>query len=276
VPEGRFSGLVDAKTADLERAAQKLVVENIIDDVDVISWEATSQHNIYEKYFGDAGGYQRCRDGTAVYQYLFAVDQCCGDYVLHVDSDMLFYSHPQSCWIDEGIALLERDATVATVIVGHPLVAKNRFEWLLNRPFRWSSRWRRDHSFSTRCFLWNRHDIERNLLPLIPRTAGERLEETVANTLRLRGLVRSTRDGDRSWMIHPLPHDDLYLDCLDDLIWGAENGIFPFRRPKHRPWNLYTGDSRLDAWLVEIKRHRVESNNALRSKDVRQHHAPTL
>lgn len=259
LPRGRFSDLQRGSGQQLVEVAEQLQRDGFVDVINHVDWQAQKQKAVLSKYFGDHDTTERCTSGTAVYQYLYGLEQCQGEYVLHADSDMLFHGDPRSCWIREGIQLMRRDPEVVTVIVGHPLVAQNRIERLLDRPFRWPSRWIRDQSFSTRCFLWNQAHIEERVLPLIPAKDGERLEESFANTFRIKGFYRCTREGTRCWAVHPLPHGDGYLDHLDQLIWGTEHGVYPFRRDQKRPWNLYTDDARLNLWLDKIRQYKDHS-----------------
>jgi hypothetical protein len=62
---------------------------------------------VLNKYFGEVEIALNDFDGAPIYQYLYAIDLCNGDYILHVDSDMLFHSGNGYSWIENAIECMQ-------------------------------------------------------------------------------------------------------------------------------------------------------------------------
>lgn len=258
-PTGGFTSRSRGDTTQLYAILDRLLQKRIIDRIDEIPWDANHQQAIFHKYFHQNEVDARCISGTAVYQYLFALEQCRSDYVLHVDSDMLFHCHPQRSWIDQGVQLMQANSKVVIATPSHPPRAENLSEFIIGKPLQKkpNSLWHVAEGVSSRYFLWDRQRIEEHILPLIQNKPSERLEETLTHTLKTRGYFRYSMNTLDTWVIHPKPHNENFINHLDDLIWGVENGIYPFRRGGRHAWDLSTYNRYIYPWVRKIRRARA-------------------
>jgi hypothetical protein len=249
-PQGGFRRRDRDDETRLTQILQKLHAEKLFDRIDEIPWTEENQKTIFRKFFNQENLDPRCIHGTAVYQYLYALDQCQGDYILHVDSDMLFSMPEDAYWIDEGIRLMSEKSDVVFVTPIHPPKAETFLEYLLGRPLqRNQQRWILGQTVSTRYFLVDRRRMETKLLPFLKGDETERLEQSFIRTLKAKGFFKGTLNSMDTWVIHPKPHNENYVNHLDTLIWAVENHIYPFRRLGRYPWDLSTYSHHLWPWL---------------------------
>ena len=253
---GKYAERIQGSQNEVERILQNLMAEKVIDRIDVVPWTDEDQHRILMKYFGDERIDLKDFSGAPIYQYLYALDACSGDYLFHVDSDMLFYRQGDCSWIDEGLALLQREshAIVATP-QGGPPQARNWLERLTGISFEAKPKadWHQAHFISTRKFLL---DVARfkACLPLQQAKPGEPLENSLTHTCKKKGYQRWSMNGYQHWSIHPWRHDENYLRYLDDLIWAVENGIYPFTRTGFK-WDMRTEGEHINEWLAVLRKH---------------------
>ncbi len=253
-PMGKYDSRRRGDPGELLAIFDRLLADRLIDRVDTIPWGEESQAAILKKYFGRDDIALKDFSGAPIYQYLYALDQCTGDYVFHMDSDMLFHSTPGESWIAQGIELMRREPRVAfTTCRGGPPQARNWLERWLGRPLgrKPAQGWVKADNLSTRYFLMDRRRFNEALLPILQSRPGEPLEDSISHTMRLRGLERWTTTGTESWSIHPWKHDDNYIAHLDDLIWAVEQGVYPFVRTGYR-WDMRTEDGHIREWLDAI------------------------
>lgn len=258
-PMGKYDSRRRGDPSELLAIFDRLMADNLIDRVDTIPWDEESQAAILEKYFGRDDIALKDFSGAPIYQYLYALDQCTGEYVFHMDSDMLFHTSPGESWIDQGIALMQREPRVVFATCrGGPPQARNWLERILNRPvgLKPKSGWAKADTVSTRYFLMDRLRFYEKLLPIVQSRPNEPLEDSLTNTLRLRGLERWTTTGIENWSIHPWRHDDNYVAHLDDLIWAVEQGVYPFVRSGYR-WDMRTEGEHIQEWLDAIRAARA-------------------
>jgi hypothetical protein len=256
--EGRFRGRGEEDNAKLCKMLAGLLSDGIIDRVDEIPWAEDQVHAVIAKYFGDKHVKLKDFSGAPVYQYLFAIDRCSANYVLHVDSDMLFHCASSRPWIDLAIERMQQDSRLAIAVPrAGPPQAQNWLERVCGRPlFRsLNTGWHRSETVSTRYFLLDSNRFQKCLLPLVQKNPGEALEDTLTNTLNARGFeIWSLRDLD-NWAVHPFEHDANFITHLDDLIWGVEEGLYPFVRDG-RYWDIITAGKSVETWLNAIRRAR--------------------
>jgi hypothetical protein len=254
--EGKYAARAGGDRAAMEAILQRLLDERVIDRVDVVPWTDEEQQRILRTYFGGAQVELKDFAGAPIYQYLYALDRCRGDYVFHADSDMLFHRATDDSWIDKGIALMAAQPQVAvTCPRAGPPQARNWLERLTGRSFeaRPDVEWRRVDFTSTRYFLLDMAKFRR-ALPLVQTKAGEPLEDSLTHTLRLRGLEQWNLTTLDHWTIHPWKHDENYVRNLPDLIWAVEQGLYPFVRSGHR-WDMRTEGRHIEEWLRVLRKH---------------------
>jgi hypothetical protein len=253
-PTGKYDSRRRGDPSHILAVFDRLMADGLIDRVDTIPWDSERQAEVLERYFHRDDIALKDFDGAPIYQYLYALDQCTGDYVFHMDSDMLFHTSAGTSWIDRAIEMLRREPKVVFATCrGGPPQARNFAERVLRRPLgpRPASYWAKADTFSTRYFLMDRARFEDNLLPIVQDKPSEPLENSITHTLALRGLERWTTTGTDNWSIHPWRHDDNYLRYLDDLIWAVEQGVYPFVRTGYR-WDMRTEGEHIAEWLAAI------------------------
>jgi hypothetical protein len=255
-PVGKYLERQTGQLEELRTQLEKLRTDGIINRVDEVLWDEERQNSVLQKYFGrDDIDVKDC-DGAPIYQYLFALEQCTGDYILHVDSDMLFCcDHARKSWIDEGIEMLQANPSVVIATCeGGPPQARNLIEKLTGRPSKFQkhhSIWHKASNVSTRYFLLDRKRLENRVLPLIQKDAGEPLENSFSHTFKVKGFERWSMNVG-TWAIHPVEHGENFIQHLDDLIWGVENNVYPFKR-SGKQWNMHTDGDDIKPWLNAIQ-----------------------
>lgn len=257
-PTGKFKGAGSAD--ELLAVLGALVTDGCLDRIDVIPWDDAQVDRIMRKYFGEGGGDIKCSIGTAIYQYLYALDVAAGDFVLHADSDILFRRAGEVHWIDEAIELMLLDESVViTTPEGGPPKAEGVVEYVLGRKMaKPAARWHTTADVSTRYFLLHKGGMESKLLPIVQKQRDEPLERSLTHTFSMKGLERRSLNDDEQWAIHPLYHDEHFLEHLDDLIWAVENGVFPFRRQGDR-YDLLTDGDNIRPWLRAIEKAKART-----------------
>lgn len=253
---GKYAERIQGSQTEVERILQKLLDDKVIDRVDVVPWTDEEQHRILMKYFGDESIDLKDFSGAPIYQYLYAMDACTGDYIFHVDSDMLFYRQGERSWIYDGLDLLQRESHVVVATPqGGPPQARNWLERLTGHSYapKPESDWHHASFTSTRYFLM---DVSRfrACLPLQQSKPGEPLENSLSHTFTQKGYQRWSMNGYTHWAIHPWRHDENYVRYLDDLIWAVENGIYPFKRTGFQ-WDMRTEGEHINEWLAVLRKH---------------------
>jgi hypothetical protein len=258
-PTGRFRRFPRGSVGELRTTVQGLLDRGVVDRVDEIPWDPSSQEEVFQRYFGSSEVAARSVSGTAVYQYLWALARCGARYALHVDSDMLFHRGEGRSWISEGVEFLRShpEAVLVTPPAGPPQ-AERLVERLLQRPVRRQPgpTWQRNQAVSTRCFLCDLERLESRALPLIQKTAGELLERTLTHTFERKGLESWCLMESGSWAIHVWRHNESFLEHAAELIAAVEDGVYPFVRKGHR-WDLRTDGRNTRPWLRAIRRARA-------------------
>lgn len=247
-PEGKYTQRHGADLELIQKALDRLKQDKVIDDIIEVPWHDAEIHRISAKYFGQPDMPLRDPDGAPIYQYLFGLDACSSHFLLHADSDMLFHPGESPNWVYQGIEALESQPEVAFVSCGSPPQAQTRIERLTGlqlhkRKNLWGS-WK---SVSTRYFLTSREKLENNLIPLTPKTAGEALEKTFTHTYHKKGLEHWSLHPRFGWSIHPINHNEVFLQHLDGLIELVEQGRYPFVRQGLR-YNLETKGEHFKPW----------------------------
>ncbi|WP_296750887.1 glycosyltransferase family 2 protein [Thiobacillus sp.] len=254
--EGKYAERIQGTQSEVERILDRLLADGVIDRVDVVPWTEDEQQRILQKYFGGRQVDLKDFSGAPIYQYLYAMDACRGDYLFHVDSDMLFYRAGERSWIYDGLDLLARESRVVVATPqGGPPQARNWLERLTGRSFepKPKSDWHRADFVSTRYFLM---DVARfhACLPLEQAKPGEPLENSFSHTFARKDYARWSMNGYAHWAIHPWRHDANYVRHLDDLIWAVENGLYPFRRTGFQ-WDMRTEGEHIEEWLAVLRKH---------------------
>lgn len=180
----------------------------------------------------------------AIYPYFFGLNTASHDYVLHVDSDMLFGGGSQS-WVTEAVELLRSrpDVVLVSPLPGPPTEdGELRSQRAEREPL--DSLAFRFHHMSTRLFLVERSELAERLgdlrpkfVPLRPMTKAVLLgrkpyqgaEDTLSRTMAERGQLRIDFLGRAPglWSVHPLNHTEEYHTHLPEMIRRIEAGEVP-------------------------------------------------
>jgi hypothetical protein len=254
--EGKYAERIQGDRRQIEALLDGLLADGVIDRVDVVPWTDADQQRILGRYFGSAQVDLKDFTGAPIYQYLYALDRCSGDYVFHADSDMLFHRRHGDSWIAQGVARMrEHPPTIVTCPRAGPPQATTWLEKLTGRSFeaKPEAAWRKVDFTSTRYFLIDRARFEA-CLPLVQAKPREPLENSLTHTIRLRGYEHWNLTTLDHWTIHPWRHDENYLRHLPDLIWAIEQGVYPFRRTGFR-WDMRTEGALIEEWLKVLRRH---------------------
>ena len=257
-PVGQYLDRQAGALDELKSILKRLRVDGLIDRVDEVPWDEGHYESLLRKYFSRDGIDLKDVKGAPIYQYLFALNQCTGDYIFHVDSDMLFYCDSQRAWIDDAIEMMQANPSVVFASCKNgPPQAQNFLEGLLGHPLRSQSKklWHKASTVSTRNFLLDRKRLENHMLPLLQAKPTEPLENSFTHTLNVKGFERRAMNAG-SWAIHPLYHDENFIQNLDDLIWAVENDVYPFKRTG-KQWNMYTDEKNIKLWLATIYAARL-------------------
>ena len=87
-PDGKYLERNRGNLEGMQTLLSALQSEGWIDRCDEIPWGEAEQHRILTTHFATADMDLRDFSGAPIYQYLYALDRCQGDYILHIDSDM--------------------------------------------------------------------------------------------------------------------------------------------------------------------------------------------
>lgn len=253
---GKYAERIQGSAGDMVRILERLLADGVIDRIDVVPWTDDEQRRILVKYFGDEQIDLKDFSGAPIYQYLYALDACRGEYIFHVDSDMLFYREGERSWIYDGLDLLRRESRVVVATPqGGPPQARNWLERLTGRSFARPPKaaWHHAGFTSTRYFLMDAARF-RACLPLRQAKPGEPLENSLSHTFTLKEYERWSMNGYAHWAIHPWRHDENYVRYLNDLIWAVENGVYPFKRTGFK-WDMRTEGEHINEWLAVLRKH---------------------
>jgi hypothetical protein len=247
--------------AELDRQLARILADGLADDIDDVDWSDTAVQDVMSVAFADPSASPRANDGSAVYQYLWALQTAQCPYVLHFDDDMLVHCEDGGAWIREGIQIMRREPRVAIVTPeGGPLMAQRPREWILGRRHAEratpEARWHTSSDVSTRYFLTDRDRLVNEVFPLLTAAHDVPLEVALTRTMRERGFERRSRNDPRTWAVHPRRHNRNHLRYLADLIGIVEQGRYPYRRTGHR-WDLRTEGRHFIPWWLTIANMRL-------------------
>nr|WP_256995670.1 hypothetical protein [Halomicronema hongdechloris] len=232
---------------------QQLIHDGVMDEVIEMDYSPAYRRRLYQKHFGSrylqpTHNYK----GYPILGTIFSLEKVPGDYVLHFDSDMLLYQHPDHSWIREAIQLLQRRPEVMFVrpLSGPPhpdgalhqrvpfepdpagfyrfkffgsrvyLLQRRKFESLLPLPILWC-RYRR---------AWLRHgpaSLLTWLHNLTGRGALDSWEVMVSRQLEQTAYVRATLASPLAWTVHPVARGPAFIAALPDIIRRVEAGQYP-------------------------------------------------
>jgi len=261
--------------------------------VDPVSYDGQTRAGIGRAFFASTPDWpDRAFDGGPFYVYFHGLHRANADYVLHMDSDMLFGGGSQT-WVDEAVALLERqpdalfvgpfpgppraDGSLDPALhVGFPGLAQVAAPVRLDEPvpaYRFST-------VSTRIFMIDmrrfaarigaldlvRPDLKRRLRARAYAEAPRSMpaEEVLSVNLAARGLSRIDYLGTGAGMysLHPPYRMPEFYARLPDLIASIERGDIPEGQ---------RGDFDLNASMIDWSVALAAKRPAVRYRKALQH-----
>lgn len=240
----RFAGRFGIGTdAELRQSVAQLIEGGHLDRAVDISYDRNLRKTVYKQTFGrnlwevqDSGGYP-------ILGLIQSFDNLAGDYVLHLDIDLLCHGSPEGSWVAEGIRTLEANDDLVFVA---PLSGPPSLDGRLHQG---ATEYRHDadrdlylfQDVTSRKILFRRETYEA-LLPMRPLWTSPRRrlvsqfirkselwnwEIIVSERLRETGKFRADLSGKFGWTLHTPDHGPRFIECLPELIERVETGDVP-------------------------------------------------
>jgi hypothetical protein len=251
---------------DLIDLLQGMKTNGVVGSIVPVDYSRTAVGKICRKWFGGIRAIEDIR-GTPIYGHAFGLESAESDYIIHIDSDMLWYESDPGSWISAAIKILEQneDIFVAGPRPGPP---DDLGTSLKQRDVRYQHDPRGLFLFkkvTTRRFVVMKSRVESHL-PLRPRSYSRKLaikawllrrsalvnfEMMMSDKLERAHLYRADLDRPDCWALHTPDHGERFLKHLPDIIPLVEKGLFP-------PEQANDYDLNLDAWIPFIEQKRRE------------------
>ncbi len=205
-----------------------------------------------------------CFRGYPIYGSFKQFNDTNSKFILHLDSDMLFYEQPDFSWIQEGVRILEKYDDVLCVLPrGGPPKKDNS----LNQG---TTNYEVDHerelylfkNFTSRHYLIHRERFL-SLLPMTPlwlswrepiknklHGNGKMLcwESIVGNSLEKSPFWRADLMTEKAWSLHPGDRSKKFYDLLPKIIDCVNRNEFPVDQKGHfdiilEKWETFIQDA---------------------------------
>lgn len=205
---------------------------------------------VSQLFFGQSSMPKKAENGSPIYAYLYGIFSTTADYVMHMDSDMLYGGGSQT-WIAEAIEMLKDDNSI---FICCPLSGPPRFnKTIVNGPHAQPYCDQYIYYFSqvsTRVFLIDKRrflaaDSKIELIPARSFKAVEAfinnnppylaLEDCLTLMMRKKGLKRVDFLGTGAglWSLHPVLRSEGFYAALPELIQRVEQGQIPDEQRGH-------------------------------------------
>lgn len=264
----RYKKLPHVGTLDqLYNLCNQLKNEGFIDKIVNINYQKDYRKKIYAKWFDKDMWQTHDYRGYPILGSIFPIEESRTDYLVHFDSDMLLYQHPNYNWIEEAIQLMEKypDSIFAEPLAGAPgenwkyVDGPPDEDWkdIKKDTYIYRRKW-----FASRVFLVKCKHLEHLLPLLIPP-----LKVKLPLKSRIRDFLSFTRTNTippwedmieaslknsqynkldvistNAWTLHPNERSQKYFEELPKLIKRIESGYYP-------PQQTGDYDLRLESWL---------------------------
>lgn len=256
---------------ELYTCCQSLVQDGVIDEVIDIPYSAPERKQGYRKHFAPPLFHTHDCRGYPIWGSIFPLETVKTRYLVHFDSDMLLYQHPDYSWIEAGIEYLQKYPDIASIL---PLSGPPTSGGELLQQSQEQEPYIRDErgfysfkTFTSRVFLIDIPKFEQ-LLPLqfdLPLKSRIRdlvykksclrpWEEMVGQVLKKSSYVRVDLDSARAWTLHPSVRGTQFLEALPRLIQQIEAGQYP-------PEQAGYYDLELDCWTEQDRDQPSEMNS---------------
>jgi hypothetical protein len=242
---GRFSEAWAERLPGMRQLIADLCAQYPHARVCEVDYSDDMRSRLAEEYFGGRRTPEKDWNGGPFYSYFYGLHAAAHDYVLHMDSDMLFGGGSQT-WVAEALRLLAQhlDVVACNPLPGPP-TADGALRSQTLDPFPHSSIAYSVSQLSTRIFLLDRARFRRivPVLPLLPaptrlRQWQARLdgnppfalpEEIISYAMTRRCVLRVDFLGDSPgmWTVHPPYRTAEFYERLPELIAHIEAGDVP-------------------------------------------------
>lgn len=207
-------------------AMRRLLDDGVVDKVIYAPEDAATIAATYRRWFGADAFDTHAANGQQIFATLYGFDACRGDYVLHMDSDILIgRMDPAHDYLADMIGVLEQNPRALFVSLPVPGAAK---------PYRPVDSDGRPRGVDPRCGLFDRRRL--NALRPLPNEVGDDGRWQLAwhrscNRLIADSDFRAYRGGDPRTFFICVPNDEKrQIDRLDRVIDRLEQGFYPPRQ----------------------------------------------
>lgn len=242
---GRYSAAFEERLPGMRQFLAGVCAKNPHARVSDVDYSEAARAALAEKYFGGQRYPEKDWNGGPFHSYLAGLDGAAHDYVLHMDSDMMYGGGSQT-WIAEAIQLMRDNANViACNPLPGPPTANGALRSQTLDSFPYSSFAYSVAAVSTRVFFLDRARFRRMMpvLPALPALTLRRewqarfdgnppfaaFEDVVSSAMAERGVVRVDFLGEAPgmWSLHPPYRSAEFFERLPELIAQVEVGDVP-------------------------------------------------
>lgn len=236
----------------LRDCCDQLLKAGVVDRVVDIDYSQTYHDRVYHKHFGSRIRPTHNYKGYPILGTIFHIESVQGDYMLHYDSDMLLYQHPDYSWVEEGIKLMQNHPEVMAIrpLTGPPTEDGKLYQVV---PYEQDPEgFYKFKFFSSRLYLIDRKRFDKLLpLPIVWRPYRQKIldllpvqlktmlnnvtgkgsldswEIMVSNQLEATRYVRAVLDSPKAWTLHPKDRSPEFIQALPEIIKKIEAGWYP-------------------------------------------------
>ena len=200
-------------------------------------------------HFGKSYPETHCFRGYPIFGSIEQFHRDDSDYILHLDSDMIFYEDPNFSWIKEGIQIMQENEDILCVLPrGGPPTEESPIP-------QGTTKYEVDNkrglflfkNFTSRYYLINRKRFL-NLLPIKTLWLSWRepiksrllgngkmlcWEDMISHALSNSHYWRADLQTSKSWSIHPGDRSEKFYKHLPEILKLVKKGIFPTEQTKH-------------------------------------------
>ncbi len=226
-PTGKYANSRRFNDSAYDKKLKQLLDQKIVDTIIEVSQMSSDSVNKIGRHIP-----LKAHNGSPTLSYAASMMMPEADYILRLDSDMLFYSAPNFSWVEEGIQRIENDPSILFFMANPGPFTSNLRQTTSFRP---GVNLRSDllvyPTVTTRYFLFKK---ERFLqcCPLPLRGNHQRMEIVLSDLLRISGLRRVCLHTPHAWHLHTnaaawaFQHES----ALEELIFQVENNQVPSRQ----------------------------------------------
>jgi hypothetical protein len=241
---GHYATAWDERLPGFLRLMQEHTSKDSAIHVREVDYSSQAREKVSRQFFGNQLIPDRDYMGAPFYAYFAGFSQARYDYILHMDSDMLFGGGSQT-WLAEAIRLMQqRPEVVACNPLPGPPTADGTLLSQTLVPAPYTSPAFLSEGVSTRIIFFNRQRLLSLLAPLsvfapswhrayLARLAGippyEPAESSLSTGARQKGVMRMDFLGEEPgmWALHPPYRSALFYERLPFLIRQIETDDIP-------------------------------------------------